>query len=63
MTKKTAAEILHKFNLWRYGHKLEQQSPQQVTIAIDTAIKHLRDSIKAGQVAKKRAMRGKSKKP
>ena len=61
MKKSEAAEILHKHNLWRsdWGDDSKMQSPHQVTIAIDTAVKYLRESIKAGKIAKKKAMKAK----
>ena len=59
MRKTEAAEILHELNLWRRGDGFEKQSPRQIGIAIDTAIKCLRESIKAGKIAKKKAMKAK----
>jgi len=62
MRKTQALEILQDFNDWRRGDASEMQSPRLIGIAIDTAIKHLRESIKAGKAAKKKAMRAKPKK-
>ena len=60
MTKPKTIEILTEFNKWRTERLLwERPSPSQVTDAIDSAVKYLRESIKAGKIAKKKAMKAK----
>ena len=55
MTKPKTIEILHTFNRWRRGADIEHPSPKLIGEAIDAAIKHLKEAVKAGKAAKAKA--------
>lgn len=61
MTKPKTIEILTAFNAWRRGAETEMLSPKQIGEAIDSAVKHLRESVRAGKLKKARAMKAKEK--
>ena len=61
MTKHKTIEILAAFNAWRRGAQTEMLSPKQIGEAIDSAVKHLKESVRAGKLKKQRTMKAKAK--
>ena len=52
MNKPKTIETLTAFNKWRRGAEIEHPSPKLIGEAIDAAVKHLKESVKAGKAAK-----------
>ncbi len=61
MTKLKTIQLLKQYNWWSLGLVDEKPSNKEVTEALFAAVKHLKESVRAGKLKKARAMKAKAK--